>query len=134
MRPGFTLRAFVLNTSSRLFRSNVPLRRAVNLAVDRNAFGPGGLGARLTDQVLPPSLPGYHNAKIYPLRRPNLARARQLARGHLRGGKAILYVADQPLVLGIGQTLKQQLSAIGLDVDVRADSQLRVGNALVDAG
>jgi peptide/nickel transport system substrate-binding protein len=119
VRPGFTLRAFVLNTSSRLFRSNLPLRRAVNLAIDRKAFGPGGLGARLTDQVLPPSLPGYHDAKIYPLRRPNLARARQLARGHLRGGKAILYVADQPLVLGIGQTLKQQLSAIGLDVDVR---------------
>jgi ABC-type transport system substrate-binding protein len=119
VRPGFTLRAFVLNTSSPLFRRNLPLRRAVNLAIDRKAFGTGKLGARLSDQVLPPSLPGYQDAKIYPLRGPNLAKARQLARGHLRGGKAVLYVADQPLTLGIGQTLKQQLSPIGLDVDVR---------------
>jgi ABC-type transport system substrate-binding protein len=119
VRPGFTLRAFVLNTSSPLFRRNLPLRRAVNLAIDRKAFGTGKLGARLSDQVLPPSLPGYQDAKIYPLRGPNLAKARQLARGHLRGGKAVLYVADQPLTLGIGQTLKQQLSPIGIDVDVR---------------
>ena len=85
MRPGFTLRAFVLNTSSPLFRNNLPLRQAVNLAIDRKAFGAGNLGARLTDQVLPPSLPGYHDAKIYPLRGPEprqgpAARARPPAR------------------------------------------------------
>lgn len=119
VRPGFTFRAFVLNTGSPLFRGNLPLRQAVNFAIDRKAFGAGNLGARLTDQVLPPSLPGYEDANIYPLRAPNLAKARQLARGHLRGGKAVLYVNDLPLTLGIGQTLKQQLSAIGLDVDVR---------------
>jgi peptide/nickel transport system substrate-binding protein len=119
VRPGFTFRGFVLNTSSPLFRGNLSLRQAVNFAIDRKAFGAGNLGGRLTDQVLPPSLPGYDDAKIYPLREPNLAKARQLARGHLRGGKAVLYVNDLPLTLGVGQTLKQQLSAIGLDVDVR---------------
>jgi peptide/nickel transport system substrate-binding protein len=119
LRPGFTFRGFVLNTSSPLFRGNLRLRQAVNFAIDRKAFGPGSLGARLTDQVLPPSLPGYVDAKIYPLRKPNLVKARQLASGHLRGGKAVLYVNDLPLTLGIGQTLKQQLSAIGLEVDVR---------------
>jgi peptide/nickel transport system substrate-binding protein len=119
VRPGFTFRGFVLNTDSPLFRGNLPLRQAVNFAIDRKAFGTGNLGARLTDQVLPPSLPGYADAKIYPLREPNLAKARQLARGHLRAGKAVLYVNDLPLTLGIGQTLKQQLLAIGLDVEVR---------------
>ncbi len=119
VRPGFTFRGFVLNTNSPLFRGNLPLRQAVNFAIDRKAFGTGNLGSRLTDQVLPPSLPGYDDAKIYPLREPNLAKARQLARGHLRTGKAVLYVNDLPLTLGIGQTLKQQLSAIGLEVDVR---------------
>jgi ABC-type transport system substrate-binding protein len=69
--------------------------------------------------VLPPSLPGYRNARIYPLSRPNLAKARQLARGHLRGGKAVLYVNDLPLTLGVGQLLKQQLARIGLAVEVR---------------
>jgi peptide/nickel transport system substrate-binding protein len=119
VRPGFTFRGFVLNTNSTLFRGNLPLRQAVNFAIDRKAFGVGNLGSRLTDQVLPPSLPGYHDAKVYPLREPNLAKARQLARGHLRTGKAVLYVYDLPPTLGIGQTLKQQLAAIDLDVDVR---------------
>jgi peptide/nickel transport system substrate-binding protein len=119
VRPGFTFRGFVPNTSSPLFRGNLRLRQAVNFAIDRKAFGAGSLGSRLTDQVLPPSLPGYVDAKIYPLREPNLAKARRLASGHLRGGKAVLYVNDLPLTLGVGQTLKQQLSAIGLEVDVR---------------
>ena len=117
-RPGFTLRAFVLNTSSPLFRNNPQLRRAVNFAVDRSAFGAGNLGGRLTDQILPQSLPGFRDAKLYPPR-PNLAKARQLARGHLRGGKAVVYVNDNPLTLGIGQVLKRQLAPIGLDVTVR---------------
>ena len=107
VRPGFTLRAFTLNTSRPLFRDNPRLRRAVSFALDRGAFGAGNLGARLTDQLLPPSLPGFVDAKIYPLERPNLASARQLARGHLRGGKAVLYVGDNPLTLGIGQMLKR---------------------------
>ena len=92
VRPGFTLRAWILNAGRPLFRNNLRLRRAVNLAIDRRAFGSGRLDARLTDQVLPPSLPGFRDARVYPLNRPNLARARQLARGTLRGGKAVAYV------------------------------------------
>jgi ABC-type transport system substrate-binding protein len=119
VKPGFTLRAFVLNTSSPLFRGNLRLRQAVNFAINRAAFGAGNLGGRLTDQILPPSLPGFSDAKIYPLSKPNLAKARQLARGQLRGGKAVLYVNDLPLTLGLGQIIKQQLEPIGLEVDVR---------------
>jgi peptide/nickel transport system substrate-binding protein len=118
-RPGFTFRGFVLNTSSRLFRGNLSLRRAISYAIDRKAFGTGNLGSRLTDQVLPPSLPGFQDAKLYPLPAPNLPRAKQLARGHLRGGKAVLYVNDLPLTLYLGQILKRQLAPIGLDVEVR---------------
>ena len=91
---------------SPLFRGNPALRKAVNLAVDRTAFGAGMPRRALTDQFLPPNLPGFHDAKIYPLAGPNLRKARQLARGHLRGGKATLYVADQPLTLALGQMLK----------------------------
>jgi peptide/nickel transport system substrate-binding protein len=119
VRPGFTFRGIVLNTDRPLFRRNPQLRQAVNYAIDRKAYAPPGLGTRLTDQLLPPSLPGYLNGKIYPLAEPNLAKARQLAVGHLRGGKAVLYVADLPLSLGVGQLLKKQLAAIGLDVEVR---------------
>jgi peptide/nickel transport system substrate-binding protein/oligopeptide transport system substrate-binding protein len=119
VRPGFTFRGFALNMDRPLFRGNPQLRQAVNYAIDRKAFAAPGLGTRLTDQLLPPSLPGYRNAKIYPLDEPNLAKAKKLARGHLRGGKAVLYVNDLALTLGLGQLLKQQLAPIGLDVDVR---------------
>jgi ABC-type transport system substrate-binding protein len=119
VKPGFTLRAFVLNMSNSLFRGNLRLRQAVNFAFDRSAFGAGPLGARLTDQILPPALPGFNDAKIYPLNKPDLAKARQLARGQLRGGKAVLYVMDLPLTLGLGQIVKQQLEPIGLEVEVR---------------
>jgi peptide/nickel transport system substrate-binding protein len=119
VRNGFTFRGFILNTASPLFRGNPSLRKAVNYAVDRKAYGVGNLGSRLTDQVLPPSLPGFKDAKIYPLSKPNLTKARRLARGHLRSGKAVLYVNDLPLTLGLGQILRRQLAKIDLDVEVR---------------
>jgi ABC-type oligopeptide transport system substrate-binding subunit len=120
VRPGYTLRAFMLNTSSPLFRGNTALRRAINYAVDRMGIpGAGDPGARTTDQFLPPSLPGFRDVKIYPLRAPNLQKARALARGHLRSGRATLYVADLPLTLALGQVLKKDLAEIGLEVQVK---------------
>ena len=117
VRRGFTLRAFMLNTSRPLLRGNIALRKAINYAVDRRSFS-NMPGARLTDQVLPPQLPGFRDAKIYPLRGPALRKARALARGHLRSGEATLYVADLPLTIGLGQILKRNLGQIGLDVKV----------------
>ena len=84
VKPGLFLRGFALNTSRPLFRNNAPLRRAVNYAVDRSALlRERGTGAgTLTDQYLPPSLPGAPKQHVYPLRGPNLRRARALASGH----------------------------------------------------
>jgi ABC-type oligopeptide transport system substrate-binding subunit len=119
VRPGFTLRAFILNTSRPLFRGNLPLRKAVNYAIDRTSFTGGDPGARLTDQVLAPQLPGFQDAKVYPLRGPELRKARALARGHLRSAKATLYVADLALTIGLGQVLRKNLEQIGLEVEVK---------------
>lgn len=119
VRPGFTLRAFMLNTSSPLLRGNLPLRKAVNYAIDRPSFAGTDPAARLTDQFLAPQLPGFRDAKVYPLRGPDLRKARALARGHLRSGKATVYVADLPLTIGLGQVLKKNLEQIGLDVQVK---------------
>lgn len=120
--PGLFLRGFVLNTSRRLFRNNPRLRRAINFAVDRPALlreRGGSLAGRLTDQYLPPGVPGFTNANIYPLRRPNLRRARALARGHLRGGRAVLYTCNIPLCLAQAQILRQNVQRIGLDVEIK---------------
>ena len=59
------------------------------------------------------------DANIYPLGGPDLAKARALASGNLRSGKATLYVADLPLTLALGQVLKRNLDQIGLTVEVK---------------
>jgi len=122
LKPGLTFRHYHLNTSRPLFRNNPRLRRAVNFAVDRPAVQramEGPLGGRLTDQYLPPKLPGFRDAPIYPLKRPNLRRALALARGHTRSGKAVLYTFDLPPLIAAGQVIKRNLAAIGLDIEVK---------------
>jgi peptide/nickel transport system substrate-binding protein len=121
LSPGFEFRGFVLNAAGPLFRNNVRLRRAVNFAIDRAAlrrlFG-GQLVVRSTDQYLPPRMPGYKDARIYPLRGPDLRRARALARGHTRAKTAVLYVPDRPELLAAAQSIKHDLAKIGLDVRI----------------
>ena len=121
VRPGLTLRLLGFNSSRPLFRNNPALRRAVNFAVNRRALvnTGGSLVSRPSDQYLPTIMPGFRDADVYPLERPDLQRAKALANGNLRGGKAILYVNSSPLPTAIGQLIKQQLGEIGLDVEVR---------------
>lgn len=120
--PGLTFRSFALNTSRPLFRDNLRLRQAVNYAIDRAAIrraSGGAAASRLTDQYLPPTLPGFTDARIYPLRGPDLRRARALARGHTRGGKAVLYTFDRPANLALAQIVRRNLADIGLDVRIK---------------
>ncbi|MGH3110623.1 MAG: ABC transporter substrate-binding protein [Gaiellaceae bacterium] len=122
VRPGLTLRMLAFNAARPLFRNNPRLRRAINFALDRTALmstAGGPVASRLTDQYVPPSVPGFRDTEIYPLDRANLVRARELARGNLRSAKAVFYAPDFPLPLQAAQLVKQQLAAIGLDVAIR---------------
>jgi len=122
LAPGSLFRGYVLNTSRPLFRDNPRLRRAVNFAIDRAALrraGGGSLESRLTDQYLPPTMRGFRDADIYPLNGPNVPRARALARGHTRGGQAVLYTVDTPPHPAFAQSVRQDLAKIGLDVRVK---------------
>jgi peptide/nickel transport system substrate-binding protein len=113
---------FVLNTSRPLFRNNVELRRAVNFAVDRRALVATEINPFVetaTDQYLPPTMPGFRNARIYPLNGPDLRRALALARGHTRSGKAVLYTCTEVFCVGPAQVLQQNLKKIGLDVRIK---------------
>src|SRR5439155_21433037 len=49
----------------------------------------------------------------------DLRRAKTLARGSTRGGKATFYVPDFPQPLALAQLVKRQLQAIGLDVTLK---------------
>jgi peptide/nickel transport system substrate-binding protein len=122
VRPGLSFQAFALNVSRPLFRDNPRLRRAVNFAVDRPAIlgaRGGALVGSLTDQYLPPGLSAFNDRRIYPLNGPDLRTARSLARGHTRGGKAVLYTFDTPTALAAAQVVRRDLARIGLDVEIK---------------
>jgi peptide/nickel transport system substrate-binding protein len=118
--PTATLRWFVLNTAGALFKNNPMLRQAVNFALDRKALAqnwPGPLAGIATDQYLPPGIPGFRNARIYPFT-PDFKRARALARGHTRGGRAVLYIPGFAPARAQAQIVEDDLKKIGLDVVV----------------
>jgi peptide/nickel transport system substrate-binding protein len=122
VKPGLTVRMLAFNSSRGLFKNNPKLRRAINFALDRLALRApvgGPMVNKLTDQYLPPALPGFRNADIYPLAGPDLVQARALAKDNLRGRKAIFYVPIGGPPAQIAQAVQQQLAAIGLEVEVR---------------
>jgi peptide/nickel transport system substrate-binding protein len=109
--------SIVLNTSRPLFR-DASVRQAVAYAIDREALlhAIGFLSGKVTDQILPPAMPGYRAAKIYP-RKADVRTARKLMRN--RRGNAIFYVSDSPFDSAVAIVLIRQLARINIDVIVR---------------
>ena len=123
VHPGATFRGYALNMSRPLFRHNPRLRRAVSFAIDRSAFrrvSGGRASSTLTDQYLPPDMPAFRDASIYPLERADLRRARELARGNTKSGKAVLFTIDAPNHFAFAQSIRRNLAKIGLEVTIRA--------------
>jgi YVTN family beta-propeller protein len=120
VNPQPALDYLYLNTHRPLF-SDQRLRQAVSYAIDRRTlahFGQGvlGLPERPTDHYLPPGIPGYTDAHVYPLT-PDLAKANSLAHG---GGRtAVLYTCDVYPCAQQAQVVKTDLAAIGLRVAVK---------------
>jgi ABC-type transport system substrate-binding protein len=122
LSPDTVVRSFYVNTTRPLFRNNVKLRQALNFAVNRPALVReyGRYTATPTDQYISPVLPGFRAERIYPLNAPDVRRARSLAQGRLRSGKAVLYTcSDRPDCIGVAQVLQRNLKAIGLDVEIQ---------------
>jgi YVTN family beta-propeller protein len=116
--PGLTFLS--LNTHRPLF-SDTRLRQAVSYAIDRRALAQLGNGAlplpeRPATHYLPPEIPGYTNAHVYPLT-PDPATGRSLAQG--RGRTAMLYTCEEPTCAQQAQIVKTDLGAIGLHVEVK---------------
>jgi peptide/nickel transport system substrate-binding protein len=107
----------VLNTSRPLFR-DASARRAVAYAIDREALvrALGFLPGKVTGQILPPAIPGYHKVEIYP-RRGDLRTARKLM--GKRRGTAVLYVSDSPFDNAVAIVLIRELARINIDVTVK---------------
>jgi peptide/nickel transport system substrate-binding protein len=94
-------------------------RRAVSFALDReqllHKLGP--LTGQVTDQLLLPIGAGFRDWKLYPPR-PDLPRARRLARGALREKDAILVVESTRSGQAVGNEIKANLVPLGLRVEV----------------
>jgi len=120
--PALDLDYFFLNTHRTLF-GDVRVRQAVNYAIDRRALAAVGSGGQAlpdtpTDHYLPPGMPGYRAAHVYPLT-PNLAKARQLiTAAHAAGSTAVLYTLDYPAASEQAQIVKNDLARIGLRVQI----------------
>jgi ABC-type transport system substrate-binding protein len=105
---------------------NVPLKQAVNFAIDRTALleQRGAYAGVHNDQYLPPTMPGYRNRAIYPVR-PDLARARALSRGHTRGGKARLLPCGFGVCFPMAEVVQANLREIGIEVEIVSPRSFR---------
>jgi peptide/nickel transport system substrate-binding protein len=117
-----------LNNDSALFKNNPKLRQAVNFAIDRPQMvrQHGFLGGGRTDQILPPGMPGYKDGKVYPLVGVNnaaLTKARALANGNTRDGKAVFYAFNTSFGPGVAQVVQFNLKQIGIDVEIKQFSR-----------
>jgi YVTN family beta-propeller protein len=120
VNPTLAIDHLTFNTSRPLFAS-ARLRRAVNYAIDRRALARQGgilkpLPTTPTDQYLPPGVPGFRDARIYPLT-PNLEKARRLA--GRRRHRAVLYALDGAPSTHLAEIVKRNLKPIGIDVQIR---------------
>jgi YVTN family beta-propeller protein len=110
----------IFNTSRPPFDS-ARLRQAVNYALDRRALSRQGLYTELpsspSDQYIPPGLPGFRDARIYPFE-PDLETARRLAGGERH--RVALYSEGGPTHMRFAEIVRANLRAIGIDVEIRA--------------
>ncbi len=124
---GTGVACLALNTSRPLF-ANPQLRKAVNYAIDRRRLAEQFgyfVSRRRTDQYLPPTMPGFHDAHIYPLDRPNFRKARLLARGHLGTGRAIMYYRSAVAsAIARAEIVRYDLGRIGISVEIRQENPL----------
>ena len=123
VRPLLDVRYVAMNHARPLFKNNPQLARAVNWAVDRQAFSAQGgyLFGKRTGQILPPGMLGYKPQGIYPLRvtANTIKQAKKLAEGNLRGGKAVLWSSNAGFAPLQAQLIQYNLKQIGIDAEVK---------------
>ena len=107
-----------LNTSRAPF-NRVNIRKAANYAIDRPALVrvSGKFYGKRTDQILPPSLQGYREANLYPIKGADPARARQLSAG--AGNTVTIIHSTTALRTAQAQVLKFNLEQMGLKAETR---------------
>jgi len=121
VKPQSTLWYIAMNTTRPIFQGNTVLRQAVSNALDRKFMTAqhGYLAGKRTDQFLPYSMPGFKDADIYSLKGPNYTKAKALAAGKTRDGKAVMYTSNVGVGPPIAQSTQFNLKQIGIDVEIK---------------
>ena len=103
--------------------NNAKVRQAINYAINRleiqRVWG-GPSQAAATDQVLPPTMPGYVKANTYPLG-GDVAKAKALmaASGvHTPVSVTLRTLSDQPGYAQVAQAIQAELAPIGIKVNI----------------
>jgi peptide/nickel transport system substrate-binding protein len=105
--------------------NNVKVRQAVNYALNRNAIlrvWGGRSQGQTTDQILPPTMGGYHDAQIYPVN-GDLAKAKSLIKASGIKTPVNLVIrtrSDSPGFVEMAQSVQSQLKAIGLNLTIKS--------------
>ncbi len=97
----------------------VRTRQAVNYLVNRPAAlaQRGAFAGTPTDQVLPPTMPGFKNWKLYPTGKPNLAKAKSL--NPKKCASTVFYGSTSPVSVAILQLVKADLAKIGINTTLK---------------
>ena len=93
-------------------------RKAINYVVNRPASlaARGAFAGTPTDQLLPPTMPGFHQWKLYPTGRPQVAKARSLRPKHC---SIVFYASTSPVSIAITQIIKSDLSKLGISSTIK---------------
>ena len=118
VNTGINTTYLALNTS-RPALGKVNLRKAINHAIDRPALlrVAGKYAGKRTDQILPPNMQGFRDAKLYPIKGADPVRGRALANG-AKDDITLLYTTS-PTSVARAQILKYNLEQIGLSVTLK---------------
>ena len=123
VRSLLDIRYVAMNHQRPLFKDNPNLDKAVNWAVDRQAFSAQGgyLYGKRTGQILPPGMLGYKPVGIYPIKvtAATVKTAKKLAAGNLRSGKAVLWAANRGVAPLQAQLIQYNLKQMGLDAEIK---------------
>jgi peptide/nickel transport system substrate-binding protein len=105
---------WALNTSRAPFNS-LAARKAVNWAIDRPAMVRlfGYLGAKRSDQILVPGVPGYKPYNLYAFRGANPTVAKKIDPA-LAGKTAVIFHSTTPVAVNSAQVAAFNLSKIGM--------------------
>lgn len=130
VNPTLGITYLALNTS-RPFFSDPARRKAINWAIDRPALlrVGGKLAGARTDQILPPSVPGFQQARLYALKGADPVMARKVAPGI--GGQITLLHTTSLTSTARAQVIQYNLKQIGVEVKLRPEP---FGVAIQSAG